>query len=590
MTPPSRLLYIREWMAARLRAPQGLSAPILASRLGLAGAAAAAACGLAHFCLNWQRLNPDGPSYVDLGQRLLASGLARGWSAHWSPLYGLSAAVAAQLAEARGLHPLAGVQALNALFYLANLAACLAFTRELLYSLAPESGGRRAGLFQLVSVSLFCTITVRFGWATLVTPDLAVSLLALVSAALTLRFLRNPTARGSALAGAALGVAYWFKSVALPLFLWWFLVVLWVLRKRPSERRRLAWAVLVWLVLVAPLVGITSRAAGKFTIGESGRHAWLWYVQGSFYVERADGRRPLAGAVRHPVPTLLEDPKVYFFGDRFPEATYALWYDPYHWQAGAELRLSAAESARAFLRNSRAMLRVWLSRTLLPFFVLLVCAAPWLVRRDAGDAPRFVVLFAGLPVLALLFLHAEMRFFYAQFVMLVTVGGLSLCFGERERRRSPLAVLLLAIAFWGLAVSLVHGVPRRTSSAAVVAEAAARGGVREGMRVCTIGDLNGSAWAWYARVRVVAELPLAEYRRVTGAGRNLGEEVLRAFDAAGCQAAVATLAEDDPAPSGWPRPAGAPVYVRLLSPPSQSAPARIQSTHATTNRARDASR
>jgi hypothetical protein len=110
------------------------------------------------------------------------------------------------------------------------------------------------------------------------------------------------------------------------------------------------------------------------------------------------------------------------------------------------------------------------------------------------------------------------------------------------------------------------------------------------MRVCTIGDLNGSAWAWYARVRVAAELPLAEYRRLTRAGRSLGEEVLRAFEAAGCQAAVATLADDDPAPPGWSRPAGAPVYVRLLAPPPRSAPARVQSTHATTNRARDASR
>ncbi len=554
-------------MAARLRAPQGLSAHVLASRLGLAGAAAAAACGLAHYYLNWQRLNPDGPSYVDLGRELLASGLARGWSAHWSPLYGLVAAMAAQLAEARGLHPLAGVQALNALLYLANLAACLGFTRELLHSLAPEASDRWTGLFQLLSVSLFCTLTVRFGWATLVTPDLAVSLLVLVSAALTLGFLRNPAPAGSALAGAALGVAYWFKSVALPLFLWWFLLVLWVLRKRLAERRRLAWAVLVWFVLVAPLVGITSRAAGKFSIGESGRHAWLWYVQGSFYVERADGRRPLAVPVRHPVPALLEDPKIYVFGDRFPEATYALWYDPYYWQAGAELRPSAAELARAFLRNSRAILHVWLSRTLLPFFVLLVCAAPWLMRRGGSDASRFLLLFAGLPVLALLFLHAEMRFFYAQFVMLVTLGGLSLWCGVRERHRSPLAVLLLALAFWGLAVSAFQGVPRRTSSAAVVAEAAARGGVRPGMRICTIGDLNSSPWAWYARVRVVAELPLAEYRRVTSAGRSLGHEVLRAFETAGCQAAVAILTEDDPAPPGWLRPTGAPVYVRLLSPP-----------------------
>lgn len=210
---------------------------------------------------------------------------------------------------------------------------------------------------------------------------------------------------------------------------------------------------------------------------------------------------------------------------------------------------------------------MWLSRTLLPFFVLLVCAAPWLMRRGGSDASRFLLLFAGLPVLALLFLHAEMRFFYAQFVMLVTLGGLSLWCGVRERHRSPLAVLLLALAFWGLAVSAFQGVPRRTSSAAVVAEAAARGGVRPGMRICTIGDLNSSPWAWYARVRVVAELPLAEYRRVTSAGRSLGQEVLRAFETAGCQAAVAILTEDDPAPPGWLRPTGAPVYVRLLSPP-----------------------
>jgi hypothetical protein len=405
------------------------------------------------------------------------------------------------------------------------------------------------------------------------------------------RFLRSHAAADSALAGAALGLAYWFKSVALPLFVLWFLLVLVTLRKRPSQMRRLAWALPVWLVFVTPLVGITSKAAGKFTIGESGRHAYLWYVRHSFFVERPDGRRPLAEPVLHPVPTLLEDPKVYVFGDRFPEATYALWYDPYYWQAGAALRPSAFELARAFLRNSRGMLTVWLSRTLLPFLLILVCAALRAMRRRSGnEALRFCVLFAGLPVLPLLLLHAEMRFFYAQFLMLMSAGAVSLSLSSHGRRRRLLLALLVATSCWGLAVSAIRGVPRRPSYAALAAEAAGRGGVREGMNVCTVGDVSVSQWAWYARVRVKAELPLAEYRRLNGAGGRPGEEVLRAFEAAGCEAAVATLTEKDPTPWGWSRPADAPVYVRLLSRPPQPASTRIQSSHATTNRARGASR
>ncbi|MCS7043163.1 MAG: hypothetical protein NZR01_10260 [Bryobacteraceae bacterium] len=519
------------------------------------------AAGVFQVIRHSQRINGDGVSYLQMGEAILSNHFLHGYTSYWAPLYGILAAAASRGAEWAALDRLVGVQLLNAVLYCASVLSCLYFLRELAKHFGFDGGDLRSTVIQLYGLSLLTLLVVRFGATSLLTPDVAVSALCFLAGAETVRLMRCGLSWSRALLiGLIFGVGYWMKSTLFPLAAAWLALAICMLRRRRREFLCLSASVAVWSIMAAPLVVAISKSAGRWSIGENGRLNYLWYVNrlpNRYWI----GQPPEHGTPLHPMRKLLENPAVYEFGNVFPSAAYPPWYDPGYWYAGARARWSISQISSALKDNLGSMRRLWLSRYLAPFtFVMLT---GFLLSGMAGirSWAFWLVLFALAPF-TLIIIHTEPRFFYGQTTTLLTVGAGLLLQTSRSTATGlsmPALLLLLSAFAWGVSF-WTAGQPFYTETTAIRA-ALQSAGVRPGDPVCSIANTaDTGSWAWYARVRVVAEMPIQEYRKASASGRLVLSEVEEAFRKAGCRAAVATLDPTDTPPSGWSQIPGAGNY------------------------------
>jgi hypothetical protein len=531
-----------------------------------AGVGCSVLIGIGAVILQWQRINGDGVSYLEMGGELLKSGLRKGYTGYWAPLYGVLGALAARAAEACALDRLIGVQVLNGVLYCLAVAGSLYFMRELLRCIGVGVWCWSGVALQLCGMGALCLLAVRFGGVTLVTPDMAVAGVVFLAAGWTVRLLtRGGTHSDAAWMGALFGIGYWCKSIFLPLVILWIGLMGIAWRNKPTQLKMLGVFVGVWIGVAAPLIAGISLAAGRLSFGENGRLNFLWYVNGipNRYWE---GSLPMHGILKHPMRKVLDSPPIYAFGEVFPKATYPPWYDPAYWYEGAAIRVSVPEIMASIRRNLGSMRRLWLSRYSIPF-TLLALLGVFFGWGESRNWIRWMLLcFAAGPFLLIL-IHTEPRFFYAQVVIMITCGAASLLVVTEDNSRMKMtAATLLAIAAcfgWLCALPVLAHSGRNQD--VLISKAVRAAGVNPGMRICTIAEGAGTAnWAWMLRARIAGEMPAMAYRWVMAERRELPDDVASAFDKAGCDVAVAVLKDGDPAPNEWTRPCDLPVYVRML--------------------------
>lgn len=555
--------------AAQTELVKSLLSAVWLKRAAVAGAWAWSGwVGLVQLMHGGRYLNPDGVSYLDLGRTLLSRWMLDGYSGYWSPLYAVLVAAGAQAAEWAGRHRLAGVQAVNLGLFLAALAACAWMVRKFVGSCGGDPDSWRAAGLQAAAMALFTVLVVRFGGLPMVTPDLLVAGLTMAAAGLTAELASGEWSRRRLLAaGLLMGLGYWAKAIFFPLWWWWLALAIWLGWRRPGGTKAIVWALAGWLVLAAPLVALTSRAVGRLSFGEVGRLSVLWYVNRVAPFAFWEGREQGYGSPVHPLRKLAEQPAVYAFGDVFPEATYPLWYAPWFWYEGAEAKVSLAQVADAlrvnwgFLREPLTDPQVW---------PMMILSLPGWLFAFAGGAwrPRLAALLLASGPFALLFVHADMRFFYGNVTAAWAAGAAGLA-AESRGWRLMLAGMLVLLCAWAGLRAWRGAMPAAQAAGpypiAFVADELRRMGVEQGTRTCWIGSVPGAGeLAWELKGRIVAQIRDTEYSGWMQQHGRLPSETEAAFRRAGCQAAVAMLGDKDPPPQGWAKAGQWPVYMKRL--------------------------
>ena len=179
----------------------------------------------------------------------------------------------------------------------------------------------------------FGAITLAMSPPSLTTPDLLVNAACFAAFASILRLERQPGPRSACLLGVSLGLGVLAKSFMLP----FSVVVLGLLALRMGFRgaRSLGVATVVWLILTSPWVAAMSYSAGHFTLGDTGRLNYIWFV---------DGQQPPNGA-ELPASVLLEPGRSMVPGlgvTREGGGTNPLWLDPARWYGGNRALAAAA--------------------------------------------------------------------------------------------------------------------------------------------------------------------------------------------------------------------------------------------------------
>jgi hypothetical protein len=543
-----------------------------------------AALGVVHAWFGRYSMNPDGVSYLDMGDALVRRDWTHAVNAYWSPLYGwmLGLVVGEIRPSPRWEFPL--VHVVNSAIFLVALLCFRFFLHEVI-RFGHERAQHEGKSDERVALPDWALLLLGYGiflWASLelvslydVSPDQAVLAFVCLEAGLLLRLRRNPTFRNFALLGFLLGIGYWTKAILFPLGVFsLFFVYSW---KRPSRvwRQGTVVSALVFVGVAAPLVLTLSWQKGRPTFGDSGKLNYAWTVSPRTFWRNWQGETPGSGTPVHPTRELVQHPPVFEFAGPIP-GTYPPWADPSYWNEGLRwhfgIRPQIEVLAANFASEIRLLLRAQPGLVIAVIVLALLSGGAWFV--GLRDLWPLIVLSAAafaiyLPV------HVEDRFLggFAIVLFLTLIAAVQLHPADQGSAGYVAIAVFITIALGTADVTLRYAThhlaipgsgPNSVWQDVLAAEQLQKIGAGPGDKVAVIGDGTGAYWARLAKLQIVAEVMGANHgsTKFWESPEETKERVYAAFASAGASLAVASC--PSPGSNGWQAIAGTDYCVLLL--------------------------
>ena len=534
------------------------------SRVRIAAWSCLTLAGLIDTIAGRYAMNPDGVSYLDMGDALVRGDWKMAVNGHWSPLYPWLQGLALRLFKPSSYLQFTVVHFVNFLIYLFALA-CFDFL--LRAAVANRSGLNESstGTIRLPRWTVFAIGYAIFFWASLsltmmarVSPDQLMAGFLYLAVGLLLHIWARPQSFSRyILLGAVLGFGYLAKAPFFPLaFL--FLTIAWILASgwRRAAPRVFAGAI-VFLAISGPWIAALSHAKGRFMFGDSGRLNQVLWVDGaspSYYFLNLG---IAGGHYTHPVRQIFDSPPIYEFATPI-KGTLPVWYDPSYWSDGAVPRVSLKRQLSVLLASLEYYFNLLFSSQtalLVGFVILCFMAGRERFRKQmAAEWPVWLIGLVGLGMYALV--HVELRYL-AVFFTLFWVGlfsGLEMPRWRDDRRLAALVTLAVVIVMAGppalsVAAHLRKMRARQPHNQWQVAHDLQRLGVKPGDRVARVGGGFGVVyWARLLGVTVVAEVPGSNSMDFWNAKPDAQAQVIEAFQRLGVTAIVADMTDDGRVP------------------------------------------
>ncbi len=527
-------------------------------------------------------MNPDGISYLDMGDAFWRGDWHAALNGLWSPLYGVLLGGVLRVVRPGLFWEFPVVHAVNFAIYAAALFCFDAFLRRLVARSEREARHPGAdGLAPLprwawfaIGYPVFISASLVATGVAVVAPDLLAAALVYSAGALLVRpdGPKPDTWRLPAL-GVVLAVGYLSRALILPLAVV-LLAALWAASREPGTRRAALLGIAVFVAVTAPFVVALSVQEGHLTAGDTAVLNYAYHVDGVPYVHWRGGP-PGCGVPEHPVHRIAGAPAVYEFAAPF-RTTYPLWYAPAYWYDGIEPCFVPGRLATAIAINLTRLAHIVLVNNGAATLVMLTLSW-WTVV--SGSAQRFIqslarvwgiLLLACLGLAGLICVYIEPRF-VALFMVLLWVGVLSTvrlppggrtAAGVRAVAGAFVTVALIMLLSRGIESLRSIDAPAQAGPAQVAAGLRAMG-VQTGDAVAVIGTAFPEYWARLAGVRVVAEVPDEAVRAFWTASPGAQRRTLRALVSAGVRAVVTEDVPPGRVPAGWRRVGATPYYVRL---------------------------
>jgi hypothetical protein len=535
------------------------------------------------------QLEADAMSYLDVARAVAGGHPGAAIHAYWSPGYPVLLSL-----FFRALHPNAYwefplVHFVNLLIFIAGLACFRLFWGEALrwhrQSADRPDSEISEDVFWALGYAAFGITTLNVITLALVGPDLLVSVFCCLAGWSMLRFRRSPSVGRSVLLGLVLAVGYYVKAPFFPMaFIFLLCASLW----RPVSRRVVLLtgiALIVFLLVSAPLIAALSRATGRFTFGDSARVNQAFYIDGVQMFRHWQGGPPGSGMPLHPTHKLNEFPEVYEFAAS-NMGTYPPWFDPTYWNAGIRPHLILKREVVVFVRNVALEFQIIMESGAELVCVLVILALLCNYNRRWLEGLRrlwFVWVPGVIALIMFALVHVEPRFLGGWLVMLFA-GGVTACAlpAGAGVRRAVWCIGVGALVTAGAALVLQSSreaigsdhAAGRSPEDALIAVAVLHSGLHAGDPVALIGDGTGSYWAHLAQLHIVAEVPASSASRPTHpaldfweSGPELQQKVLRILEGTGARAVIAGANPSivDAVPSSvsgsWRRIGGTRVYI-----------------------------
>ena len=536
---------------------------------------------------NW--IFPDSTSYLDM-----AAGAVRESpavllkNAYWSPGYPAVLTLAMAVARPSLAAEVPGMYMVHWLIFV-FATACFSlllwiFLQWLCRHAWPELASDRT-LFKAFICFAYAFFVLANMNQTLwyLTPDMLLQGLVYVSAAYALRlFLPDSSWKHSAALGLALGLGYWTKAAMFPVAI----VLLALLFVKPPgdgwRRRHSAIALVCFCLAAAPLVLSLSHEKHRFTIGDSGKLNYAWFVGGIPVYSGWNGQPAENGTPVHAPRRVNEAPLILEF--RAPvSGTQPLWYDPSYWWEGLRVPLNVQNQLYGLFRpftQAHSMQTVFLALAAALAPICLFSSRVRKVIRDGGIQNWILIVWPGAACLMYSLVLFNFRY-VAPYLVLIGLGAATLLLqplrSATRTRALFAAALLLALvgtvrlrpvmqaAFHsdaGGPLTREEGRDNRRSSAAV-AEALTRLGLRPGDEISVLGHSLDCYYARLAGVRIVAQI-WEDPEQVAGLSAAEVRQVLVQLKQIGAKALVSRSKPGFVNDEGWTAIPRTDVYVRML--------------------------
>ncbi|MGA7928553.1 MAG: hypothetical protein WCA20_21485 [Candidatus Sulfotelmatobacter sp.] len=541
------------------------------------------ALGLFHAWLGRYSMDPDGMSYLDVGQSFFRRDWANAISAYWGPLYPWTVGLVLGVAKpsAKWEFPVARLVSFG-VFVLALLA--FRFLSHALVALSREQTPQPSdGVFLpewmmvLIGYPTFLWLALEVETPWYVGPDLAVMACVCLTAGMLLRLRRDGKLRSFALFGLILGVGYWTKSILFPFGFVTLAAGYWWKRSSPGWGRRMLIAALVFLCASAPLILLLSHQKGRFTFGDTGMLAYAWFVSPRTFWRNWQGKETGSGIPVHPTRQLLQHPPLFEF-DGPVAGTYPPWTDPSYWNEGLKwhfkLKPQLEVLAVTIPSEIRLLLRGRPDLVAGVIVLALLCGRIWL----AGLCELWPLIAISAVGMGLYLPLLENDRYFGGFVLVLFFTLLAAGRLRRDAQQTAAYVTLalfftmsIATADYTLRIATHHlaipgNGPNSTVQDISAAEKLWRMGLQPGDKVAIIMNGTPAYWAHLAKLRIVAEIMDTGHGTTEfwNSPREVQQHVFDLFAGAHAKLVVTRCPSTPQIPTGWEQMEGTPYCVHPL--------------------------
>jgi hypothetical protein len=488
-------------------------------------------------------MNPDGLSYLDLSDRLMAVDLPGMVNGYWGPMYPVLIAGVRIVLRPSAPYEFRAVHVANFIAFGIGLLTFSRFIQELARRSSSTEPGRTS--IVLWGYALFLWSSITQVTVAIVTPDLLLSAVIWLIAFLVLKAADDRPLFSVAL-GIACGFAFLTKSVMFPM------AVPMLLAGLPRRRmlRAALLSVLAFACVAGPWIGALSRQKGRLTFGDTGKLAYALFIDDTAYYTHWHGAPAGSGTPTHPTRQVFEHPTAYEFNGPI-HATYPPWFDPSYWNEGMRTHFDFRGHVRAAVETAKTYYVLFV-KTQWAFAGLAILAMISRWRRPPAEAVRI-----GVPAVVALglygVLHVEGRY-VGPFMVLLFMSVLISVDVDWRIWRAVSAVVVVSLLVATI-VELMKQYPTRSALPPEwpIAAALHSNGLRDGDGVASVGTVIGASWPRLARAHVVAEIPTASVTDFWNAEPDAQRRLFAAIRNSGARVIVGAVPESCPAAAGWTR-------------------------------------
>ncbi len=497
-------------------------------------------------------ITADGISYVDMADEFLHKDYKALVNGIWSPLYPFLISLGFFFFKPDSYNEFPVVHIVNFLIYLFALFSFDFLLSSLLrFNEKSNSKEKTSDLFFVpdwaltsIGYSLFILSSLNIMGVWGADPDICFSAFIYLSIGILLRISSGEnTVLNFILFGLSVGFGYLAKAPMLPISLLMTVLLYHSCRSDKNILFKIAMSAFIFLLIASPYIVELSKYKKHFTVGESGRLNYAWYVNNVplFCHWQGDVKNKLT----HPTKKILANPDIYEFSEPL-FGTYPPWIDPSYWYDGVTVRFDFIRQISAISANGQILYELLLK--LLGFLI-----AGILILLSIADKKLFfkykLLLFPSVFAFIMFSLvHLEPRYIGA-FIPVLFVGLFSVpAFIKNEKVEKAVNKILIVMLFMlMITIGVVDG--REISSWLrngnehiewkTVSELN-KIGISHGDKVGTIGYSVPYLpyWARLAKVKIVAEITEKDSNEFYKLNNEEKDKIMDAFKHCGVKAVV----------------------------------------------------